>query len=233
MERMLQQPVFALEKNRYRERQSEKYAGCFYYEMLPLQPVWYIPLGGVDWLVNEEDGKVLRLEHLEQPLLLNLAGKQLFGFHLAAKYQQATDAESFSEWLTKCICYKDFAQRCDVCERELYRILPVKNVHVLLQHMLTELIDNPEISVEAIAADRKYSHRQLERLCKEAFGCSPKRLSQMYRICRMLQELGSQRGQTYAELAGRYGYADASHFLRDFKRFMGCNPKHFMEQFLS
>jgi AraC-like DNA-binding protein len=83
----------------------------------------------------------------------------------------------------------------------------------------------------ADVADRVYiSTRQLERAFKKTIGLSPKqymRIARLNRVQKLLRE-GQHRG--LADVAYQAGYADQSHFTRDFKLLVGKPPVRFLSE---
>ena len=67
------------------------------------------------------------------------------------------------------------------------------------------------------------SERQLERLFKKYVGLSPKIYCRIIRFNRIFQ-LWKSGDQSWASLAYEAGYADQSHFIRNFKAFSGDDP---------
>lgn len=68
------------------------------------------------------------------------------------------------------------------------------------------------------------SERQAERLTKASFGAPPHALAAKYRALRIGARLALEPGLAWDE-AGGDRYADQSHFIRDFRRFMGTTPR--------
>src|SRR5206468_2665641 len=70
--------------------------------------------------------------------------------------------------------------------------------------------------------------RQLERRFADAIGVGPALLASIVRFRRVFDEIdhGSERPWTDAALAA--GYSDQSHFIREFRRFVGCTPGEFL-----
>lgn len=76
-------------------------------------------------------------------------------------------------------------------------------------------------------ADRlDLSWRQVERLTRSGFGASPKTLAMKYRALRTAGAL-AVRGEA-ALASAMEGYADQSHLIRDFRRFVGWTPRRFL-----
>jgi AraC-like DNA-binding protein len=80
-------------------------------------------------------------------------------------------------------------------------------------------------SVDHLAVAAGITRRHLERRFLDSVGVTPKRLARVTRFQHALQTLqsGGQRGRG-AATAAACGYADQSHFIRDFRQFAGCSP---------
>jgi AraC-like DNA-binding protein len=80
-------------------------------------------------------------------------------------------------------------------------------------------------SVDDVAAASGITRRHLERRFLDSVGVTPKRLARVTRFQHALQTLQrtSSRGKG-AATAAACGYADQSHFIRDFREFAGCSP---------
>lgn len=68
------------------------------------------------------------------------------------------------------------------------------------------------------------SRRQFERRFKHYAGFSPKTYSRIIRFQAAANEYGNYQ-KSLAQIALDCGYYDQSHFIHDFKKFSGCNPK--------
>ena len=69
------------------------------------------------------------------------------------------------------------------------------------------------------------SPRQIERLAKRIYGAPPKLLARKYRVLRVASLIG-QSGMPWPEAAGETFY-DQSHFIREFKQFIGVTQQRF------
>ncbi len=87
-----------------------------------------------------------------------------------------------------------------------------------------ELMRMPSVSVNTLAGNACLSRKQYERVFREQVGMNPKEYARVVRFqkaMRMLQ-IGSR---DYSYIAYHCGYADRSHFIRDFKAMSGHTPK--------
>jgi AraC-like DNA-binding protein len=83
-------------------------------------------------------------------------------------------------------------------------------------------------SVKALADNSFLSVRQFERRFKEFSGFSPKLFLRITRFNSVLNKTFQNKSIT--QIAYEYGYYDQSHFIHDFQKFSGCNPKEYFKQ---
>lgn len=82
------------------------------------------------------------------------------------------------------------------------------------------------LSITTLANRLDLSRKHLNTLFKREIGLSPKRYARNLRFDLAIQCLSSaQDGISLAQLAADCGYADQSHFTRDFKTFAGETPQ--------
>lgn len=82
--------------------------------------------------------------------------------------------------------------------------------------------------IEVVARDAGIGTRQLERLFRAHVGLTPKRLAGILRLREAFGLLASGASPPLIEVAGRCGYFDQSHFIRDFRRVTGLPPSRFL-----
>lgn len=85
------------------------------------------------------------------------------------------------------------------------------------------LIDGDITTVHGFAEGLGLNERTCARLCLRVFGFSSKRLLRRQRFLRTLAEIGDQLDQPLASLL-HGSYFDQSHFIREFRSYMGMTP---------
>ena len=80
-------------------------------------------------------------------------------------------------------------------------------------------------SIETVAAEVGWSRRHFATRFREATGLPPKALARLIRIEHAAQAV--RAGTPLADIAYENGYADQSHFNRDFRELVGCTPTQF------
>ena len=83
--------------------------------------------------------------------------------------------------------------------------------------------------VGEIAARAGMSGRKMERKLLELTGAGPKLLNQLIRHQLLYREVLEGRYRAL-DAVEKYGYADQSHLLRDFRRFQGVLPGELIEK---
>jgi len=86
---------------------------------------------------------------------------------------------------------------------------------------------NPDVN--DLIAMTGMSSRQIERLALRVYGSSPKMLSRKYRALQAAVRLGLDPDQGWESAAAGVFY-DQSHFIRDFKTFVGMTPTQFADR---
>ena len=90
---------------------------------------------------------------------------------------------------------------------------------------LKRISATPGISVNELAAIACLSKKQFERLFNAMVGANPKEYARIARFQKALSFLQhSPETMSQAQIAYQCGYADQSHFIREFKQFSGHTP---------
>ena len=79
-----------------------------------------------------------------------------------------------------------------------------------------------------ILKDNLSQRRQLERDFKKQIGISPKQLSKVISLNAALQMMLNKDSESLSEIAYENEYFDQTHFIKDFKEFVGITPKEFL-----
>ena len=120
---------------------------------------------------------------------------------------------------------EDAATRIAVVERLLAE-LPYESDPLVTRAAKLLADARDEASVSAVAVALGVSERQLERRFLARVGVTPKRFATLRRFERAVARASTAPSLTAAALDA--GYYDQSHFIRDFRRFVGSSPsKHF------
>ena len=107
------------------------------------------------------------------------------------------------------------------------RLPKTKDVRPGVFETITYIIEkNGMINVEALAERNFLSVRQFERNFKRFSGFGPKQFARIVRFQTALQHYGNKQ-MSLTAIAHKMGYADQSHFIRDFKEFSGQNPRKY------
>jgi AraC-like DNA-binding protein len=96
-------------------------------------------------------------------------------------------------------------------------------------HVLQALRSLRSSSVRETARALGISERRLHTVFSEDVGLSPKQWSRVRRFQRAVRALHQGDEMRWAELAVACGYADQSHFSRDFRSFSGIDPTTYRE----
>lgn len=91
--------------------------------------------------------------------------------------------------------------------------------------LVASIVDDRSITtVERLCEGAGTTVRALQRLFREYVGVGPKWIINRYRLHEAIAQLQEGRAVSWAELALELGYFDQAHFIRDFRRLVGCTP---------
>lgn len=131
----------------------------------------------------------------------------------------------------------DLASRIIGCENDsesialldrwlIQKINPTLNIRRMTA-TITRLLLHPETSLSELSAIACLGKKQFERIFRECVGMNPKEYSRVVRFQKTMWHM--QQGQTdFSSIAYSCGYADQSHFIREFKAMSGYTPKSFL-----
>lgn len=87
-----------------------------------------------------------------------------------------------------------------------------------------------DIRISELEEQTGFSARYIYKLFIEQFGISPKLYCLILRFQQALINLTGQHKLNLTDLSVELGYADQSHFLREFKKFAAMSPKKFLTE---
>ncbi|MDY7106861.1 MAG: AraC family transcriptional regulator [Actinomycetota bacterium] len=90
------------------------------------------------------------------------------------------------------------------------------------------LEDDPTRPIGDIAATLGVSHGHLDRELNRIVGLTPRALSRLLRVRRLLAGLDIGDTVAWAALAGELGWYDQAHLIRDVKRHTGVTPTEYL-----
>lgn len=93
---------------------------------------------------------------------------------------------------------------------------------------LCRMLFNPSTQVGRLAEIACLGKKQFERLFRECVGMNPKEYGRIVRLQRALRMIQLE-SRDYAGIAYANGYADQSHFIREFREFSSLTPKQLVE----
>lgn len=118
----------------------------------------------------------------------------------------------------------DLPARAASAEKELMRRLRPERLSSELMNVIFAMISGcGREKMGEIAARAGMSGRKMERKLLELTGAGPKLLTQLIRHQLIYREVLEGRYRAL-DAVEKYGYADQSHLLRDFRRFQGVLP---------
>lgn len=88
------------------------------------------------------------------------------------------------------------------------------------------------LEINQLSKENFISSRQMERLFCEYIGITPKKLSNLVRYQCLWRDIVSQSRFNITDAVHKYGYTDASHLMREFKRYHSMNIRDAREMAL-
>ncbi len=100
---------------------------------------------------------------------------------------------------------------------------------IAVWHRMEKLLSSPQASVsDLLNSHMGYSHKHSIQLIKDQSGLAPKEIQKIVRFDRTVKAISQSRVENWADFACSSGYADQSHFIRDFKTFTGYTPGEYL-----
>jgi AraC-like DNA-binding protein len=103
------------------------------------------------------------------------------------------------------------------------RMVSRRGPHAAAMFALDQL-GHPNVTVGAVALHLQLSRRRLIELFTAEIGMTPKRMSRVLRLQRMLSQARQVRTPAWAQLANACGYFDQSHLINEVRLLTGMSP---------
>ena len=112
-------------------------------------------------------------------------------------------------------------QQLSLTAKRLPKLAVISDLMFELRHQEMPL------TMETMAARYGFTARYMQQLFLQHTGLTPKLYSQIHRFQKSLQ-LVTAKDLSLTSIAYECGYADQSHFIKEFKTFTGCTPSAYI-----
>jgi len=156
--------------------------------------------------------------------------RNLFGIDASQTVNHLIDANHFipSEIIEQVVSTASHQELADLLTKILLHNLAQRK-HVPDQRIADFLLHR-ESGYEKKLQDYNVSERQFLRLFYRDVGINPVLYKRLYRLEETLATIRNNPPDSLTELAYNLGYADQSHFCREFKMFTGESPLSFIKK---
>ena len=223
--------LYKKEYHTIKAARTDKVPGCFYYEWVADQNAIYIPDGRIHYVWRQEHLEEYRYE--VQAVLWKRNNERLLGIGIDPVYMCDRGLQEIEDFFYCMEKLDSFEERRTYYERNGMKVLYPKKVHPLVEQVIVQIQKTAgKESVEQMACGIQYTPRQIEHVFRQQFGYGPKRYGQLLRLQEAVTAMRENETVTLAQISYDSGYADPSHMLREFKRFIGMTPKTFRETYI-
>lgn len=133
-----------------------------------------------------------------------------------------TDSQPFLELFRSCSTHR---QRIDLIDRYMVKLLTGKLIDPAVEYFVDLLsVNHGHQTLEHGYDQMGFSRRHMRRKFQQWTGWSPKKMSAILRLQRLLKLAKQRHPHRLTQLALEVGYYDQSHFIRDFKSIVGELP---------
>ncbi|NGP87097.1 AraC family transcriptional regulator [Fodinibius halophilus] len=153
--------------------------------------------------------------------------KMLFGLDANEVTDQAIDADLITPGLVNKLQQAETAEQCFQLFSTFLRqhIRQKESSNFAIAHSIDRIIQSGgNIPTHKLYKSLNISERQFERRFKQNVGLTPKFFSRVIRFKYALNQVRNNNYQLLSDIAFDNGYADQSHFTREFKEFAGLKP---------
>ena len=227
------QPVIRQKQFCYKELPIKTKGNCCFYEFYGNQDFVLIPDGNYYFLLDAETHKRVLFhgsELLNTLCFMKKNGHRYIGFCLSYEYSLDCEQEKVTDALEEMSICKTMEEAVRLCEKLLQDMISSKSKHPLLIYGVKRMRETKGcVAVESVSMDKGYTTRQVERIFKKYYDCSPKTMNRYIRLCNALDMIEDNQSLSFSEISEILGYSDPSHFQREFKFFTGLSPGRFSD----
>jgi len=104
--------------------------------------------------------------------------------------------------------------------------VPSKELLSVIEKLETEPVSN----FNDVIGSYPYTQKHLIDQFKKYIGVTPKYYQRILRFNEILQQIQQKESISWSQVAYQCGYADQSHFIKEFNHFSGFNPQEFIKK---
>jgi AraC-like DNA-binding protein len=86
------------------------------------------------------------------------------------------------------------------------------------------------MTLNEMVAESGFSNRYFQQIFRQQFGVTPHHFRRIIRLKQLTRHLLLARQRDYLDSALAFGYYDQSHFIHDFRHFIGVTPSRFLQE---
>lgn len=106
-----------------------------------------------------------------------------------------------------------------------------RNIDYHTIHFLKRIYHNCDChNLKHILSSEGVNYKLIERSFRYKVGLGPKKILQVFRFNKAIQQIGIHPDPDYSRFAVAYGYYDKSHFTKEFYNFTGMSPSTFVKK---
>lgn len=125
------------------------------------------------------------------------------------------------------------SEKVQIIERFLLRQLALnkKDRHAWLDEATRRMYyRHSSVTQQELVALSGFGERYFQKTFKNHFGIAPRHFQRIIRLEQLTRHLLLNQQRDYLDTALEYGYYDQSHFIKDFRFFIGDTPSRFLQE---